>query len=360
MSRFILAFLVGLSTAAGQDLSIESRDYLTFGERPGMFNGFRPGVGIAIAEGWKVWRGGQSIELPFPEVEEEKWFWNRAWAQFSVPELQGSISSAVLRLPLSGRTNGRPQMSEQVDLVLHDVTLWPPEGYSRSPFPTDEELANKIATWHDFGNGMFYGMRDFSPDILTPYWSQHVPSSGTGSDGTFLPYYTSPPNYGIVSGDSLPFESWMFHGLGENYDDFYHDFRLSPAAVRDIANSSMSSWMIGAMLSPPTSLTEGEQPYSLNEYAAVYANEYPLILDLTYGPPPPLGDFSGNGRVDQSDLDFVLLNWGIFDQEELDAVLMTWGDGGLAAASVPEPAGVWIAAVVVIIAAYFRRRECPH
>jgi hypothetical protein len=64
------------------------------------------------------------------------------------------------------------------------------------------------------------------------------------------------------------------------------------------------------------------------------------------------GDFNGNGRVEQADLDLVLLNWGRdastppggwvndlpdgrIDQEELDAVLLHWGDvaAGQASAS---------------------------
>jgi hypothetical protein len=57
---------------------------------------------------------------------------------------------------------------------------------------------------------------------------------------------------------------------------------------------------------------------------------------------PRTGDYSGNGRVEQADLDLVLLYWGrdpdsppgwvleqpsgIVDQEELDAVLLHWGE----------------------------------
>jgi hypothetical protein len=61
------------------------------------------------------------------------------------------------------------------------------------------------------------------------------------------------------------------------------------------------------------------------------------------------GDYNGNGRVEQADLDLVLLNWGqalaqpwvdgTVDQAELDGVLLNWGNeaalGG--AAGVPEP-----------------------
>jgi hypothetical protein len=67
------------------------------------------------------------------------------------------------------------------------------------------------------------------------------------------------------------------------------------------------------------------------------------------------GDYNGNDRVEQADLDLVLLNWGeafdrlpaewvgerpttgIVDQAELDVVLLNWGDAA-ATAVVPEPA----------------------
>jgi hypothetical protein len=79
------------------------------------------------------------------------------------------------------------------------------------------------------------------------------------------------------------------------------------------------------------------------------------------------GDFNGNGRVEQSDVDLVLLNWGQsandlpqgwivnapagnIDQDELDAVLLNWGaGGGLGSPSgVPEPSTI---ALLVVAAA---------
>ncbi len=76
------------------------------------------------------------------------------------------------------------------------------------------------------------------------------------------------------------------------------------------------------------------------------------------------GDFDGSGQVEQTDLDFVLLNWGDTDvsdvtewvnfpggggfdgqvnQNELDFVLLNWGDTAapdFAGSSVPEPAAL--------------------
>jgi uncharacterized protein YkwD len=79
------------------------------------------------------------------------------------------------------------------------------------------------------------------------------------------------------------------------------------------------------------------------------------------------GDYNGNGRVEQADLDVVLRNWGqpivpsawindlpigAIDQQELDRVLLNWGNTAAAglpsAAAIPEPA-TW--ALVLLAAA---------
>lgn len=101
-------------------------------------------------------------------------------------------------------------------------------------------------------------------------------------------------------------------------------------------------------------------------------------FEVTPGP-PLVGDYNGNGTVEQADLDLVLLNWGhelldpnavgwssgrpsgAIDQEELDRVLLNWGMGAqaLAAASVPEPASAVIAILVLVAgsACQWRRFE---
>jgi hypothetical protein len=76
-------------------------------------------------------------------------------------------------------------------------------------------------------------------------------------------------------------------------------------------------------------------------------------LHLNYGPPPPMGDFDGSTAVDQSDLDHVLLNWGIVDQKELNKVLLTWGHtaglDGVASVEVPEPSTLRILLVLALV-----------
>jgi hypothetical protein len=85
-----------------------------------------------------------------------------------------------------------------------------------------------------------------------------------------------------------------------------------------------------------------------------------------------IGDYNGNGVVEQADLDLVLLNWGdqtppvpsgwivdsprgAIDQAELDAVLLNWGAtaGGV---STPEPATVTLVALAAVLAATWRFR----
>ena len=96
--------------------------------------------------------------------------------------------------------------------------------------------------------------------------------------------------------------------------------------------------------------------------------------------PPPLdlpGDYSGNGLVEQADLDLVLGNWGaaandvpatwmndppegFVDQAELDKVLGNWGSMGAAgssAAAVPEPHSIAIGLMAAFFAAFALRRR---
>jgi hypothetical protein len=86
-------------------------------------------------------------------------------------------------------------------------------------------------------------------------------------------------------------------------------------------------------------------------------------------------DNDGSGKVDQGDLDLVLLNWGTefldapalgwandlpvgpVDQGELDKVLLNWGStpGSLSSASVPEPTALAIMLILLLAIATARR-----
>jgi hypothetical protein len=51
-----------------------------------------------------------------------------------------------------------------------------------------------------------------------------------------------------------------------------------------------------------------EPGYQGHEFAMMRTKpNQSIILDLTYGPAPPLGDLDFDGTVAQSDLDYVLL-----------------------------------------------------
>lgn len=90
------------------------------------------------------------------------------------------------------------------------------------------------------------------------------------------------------------------------------------------------------------------------------------------------GDYNGNGRVEQADLDLVLLNWGdpfgtlptewinerpisgIVDQAELDGVLLNWGStaaGGRGSGPVPEPAS-GVILLSAILCTFLTYRQC--
>jgi hypothetical protein len=91
-----------------------------------------------------------------------------------------------------------------------------------------------------------------------------------------------------------------------------------------------------------------------------------------------VGDLDGNGRVDQRDLDRVLLNWGtdgavpmagwindlavgLVDQTELDRVLLNWSmnwDAVLPPASVPEPSSLVIITLAALAVCGYAR--CPR
>lgn len=89
---------------------------------------------------------------------------------------------------------------------------------------------------------------------------------------------------------------------------------------------------------------------------------------LVAPPPPPevAGDYNNNGRVEQADLDLVLLNWGapadglpadwlnerpmsgIVDQAELDGVLLNWGNmAAPGAQAIPEPGALLLASLAL-------------
>jgi hypothetical protein len=100
------------------------------------------------------------------------------------------------------------------------------------------------------------------------------------------------------------------------------------------------------------------------------------VFGRTPGSADLIGDYNGNGTVEQADLDLVLLNWGaafdtlppgwvggrptsgFVDQEELDNVLLAWGNtlGAASATGIPEPTTLCLLLVVVLCAGWRRLR----
>jgi hypothetical protein len=90
-----------------------------------------------------------------------------------------------------------------------------------------------------------------------------------------------------------------------------------------------------------------------------------LIISMTGSVMLP-GDYNGNGKVEQGDIDLVLLNWGknasmvpgnwvsgSVDQEEIDGVLLNWGlmaGSAQVATAVPEPPCLRLAAAALAAA----------
>ena len=105
----------------------------------------------------------------------------------------------------------------------------------------------------------------------------------------------------------------------------------------------------------------------------VFAFRNLRVEGMADGPSVPVleGDYSGNGLVEQADLDLVLGNWGaaandvpatwindppegFVDQNDLDQVLGNWGQisgAPLAATNVPEPSAVMMALLFALLIA---------
>lgn len=315
MSKFILAFLAVAATAAGQDVVIPMSDYITLGDHQRGRGRDEP-----LAYPRDVRGLGRTVSRGIND-----WYSFRMSVLFDLSAVDAPVSSAILRWrPDRASSIGRAPLHEDIF-----VTFRHSEAYRYERLYGDIFRQEFVDQWEDMGDGEFYGANDVSESIdnwrqpPTPYWD--------------------PPEF--------IFRSFVNHEL------IYLETPLSALAVKNINASIGGGFGIGISLPSLDLPPFGRGP---TESTGVGIDELSLLL--TYGPPPPLGDFNGTGRVDQADLDFVLLNWGLVDQEELDAVLLTWGQGAaLGSAAVPEPATWLLAAFCVILAAgslSWSRRRC--
>jgi hypothetical protein len=140
-------------------------------------------------------------------------------------------------------------------------------------------------------------------------------------------------------------------------------------------DNELVEWLLGSGGVNSSALAEGQsitmenifRPGSAQDLTFEYNDGiYVVQGDVEYiGAPVIPGDYDNSGQVAQGDLDLVLLNWGktvppdpvpegwinqqpsgLIGQGALDGVLLNWG-GLSSTASVPEPATVWLLAIVV-------------
>ena len=295
MKRILLAALAASIplSSLGQDatlLSVETAAIFGDHRQPGD----RPRAALQLLH-WEVQR---TLELT--DVR-------RGYVRFEVPEGE-TIRSARLKLPLYTGTGDTP-----ATLAFFDVQAWDLRTFYE--FTGGEE---RWDLWRDAGSGKLFGFLDvaWEPEYLRV---DLIESPDAMYAVDLLPAAVHSLN--AARGDS-----WS---VGTRFVDDH----LAEASTRI---RSHYPWP-GVIGGPPPTPCEGASCY--------------FQLELTYGPPPPLGDFSASGAVEQGDLDFALLNWGITTQSELDAVLLGWGEGAqvpLAAAAVPEPSAILLALGIAV------------
>jgi hypothetical protein len=165
---------------------------------------------------------------------------------------------------------------------------------------------------------------------------------------------------------------------------FTQGFELAPGSGWQHATFSLAPEDLFTVGNMTTILSDVRQLRIVHDPRATPSDPQPPVNGLlgidnirAVGPPvvePLPGDYNGNGTVEQADLDLVLLNWGVagdpaptgwvndlpigsIDQAELDGVLLNWGNAlatasaPIVTAGVPEPAGLFLAAICGLLAA---------
>lgn len=157
---------------------------------------------------------------------------------------------------------------------------------------------------------------------------------------------------------------------GNSSEAMVWSFSDGPRAIQDLLNDAgLGTALTGWTLSSAIAVSEDGLTFAGN---GVNPSGDPEAWWATLAGAAALaGDFSGDGGVEQADLDLVLTNWGgprgdwanadgfatpTVDQEELDAVLTGWGGAAAPSfdgATVPEPG---LAALVGLGFVLTRRR----
>lgn len=184
--------------------------------------------------------------------------------------------------------------------------------------------------------------------------------------GFSIPFF----GYWITSeSGSLNPQGWL--SIAENYDadsggrldphDTWLIFNQKRTIVSEASFDGRAVLFSGETIDLGTGLWRvgGEEDLELVYLDDIVFEENPVPVEF-FGTSPPLipGDYNASGRVEQADLDLVLLNWGAdglalppawindlptgrIDQAELDSVLLNWGNTAAAAftpaVAIPEP-----------------------
>jgi hypothetical protein len=223
----------------------------------------------------------------------------------------------------------------------------------------------EIGAWNTDARTFAYRLNSFESGDVDWQFFDLPPTLDTNADGTVTPGDLGPAWHrfqATVTPADVTFEL-----------DVFRDGTVDATAVVPATPSSamFDSLRIGG----PSGLTSAAE--------GAFDN---IFLRLEDGMPDGggviPGDYNNNGRVEQGDLDLVLLNWGTdgttpppnwinhlpqgnIDQAELDGVLLNWGntaDQLAGAAAVPEPAAillVWAAGAALGAARSLRRRPRP-
>jgi hypothetical protein len=201
------------------------------------------------------------------------------------------------------------------------------------------------------------------------------PDSGAGTLVNASPFDIQIDGYAILSGSgALLSEDGQWNSLEDQALSAWEEANVSANQLAELNPTNSTSLNAGGHLELGTLFdTDGERDLTLEFFLAGEDSARPgtLLYEAVEITEPMLpGDYSGNGLVEQADLDLVLGNWGadaddvpptwirdlpegFVDQAELDKVLGNWGSQapGLAAtAAVPEPTtmvmGIFAAALL--------------
>jgi hypothetical protein len=299
-------------------------------------------------------------DLGLGDIESVRWAINGLMAAAPEDRHEGTIASFDIHDPDNGATVGdinSPQQPILTDMPGDDNDFIQLLSGSFEIADGDEgDYTFNVHTDDGFAMRLFYDGPGAGEDLV------NVPFTKIGANGLIT----------SDGGVAVP------HGTG--------DSNVQAAVTLDEGTYSYEvAWFeIGGGAFAEVSTAAGDfvdNPGSANWVLLGDAGGLALIDGLGTGPadgPTGIpGDYSGNGLIEQADLDLVLGNWGaaandvpgswindppegFVDQAELDKVLGNWGaqaPGLGTAAGVPEPATLFLLAIGLAAGWALKRRS---